>query len=67
MKIFGYAATLGGFILIISAAGSADFYEECKRAVDCVAGDPPSTLGMALQSLAGMMLMASGVYNLIND
>jgi hypothetical protein len=67
MKLFGYVATLGGFIVIASAAGSSEFYEQCKLAADCVAGDPPSTLGMVLQSLGGLVLMASGLYQFIQD
>ncbi len=62
-----YALMLGGFLLIAGAAGSSDFYDQCKAAADCVAGDPPSTLRIVLQSLAGMSMMVMGVSKVLDD
>ena len=61
MKALGYTMAIGGFILIIGTAGSADFYEECRAAADCVAGEPMSTMQMVLQSIAGLIFMGTGI------
>lgn len=61
MKNLGCTIAVAGFIIIVGTAGNADFYEECRRAADCVAGEPMSTLQMTLQSLAGLVMMAIGV------
>jgi len=57
---------LGGFFLIIGTAGSSDFYEECRAAADCVAGEPMSGLQMTLQSIGGLILMAAGAKIMID-
>ena len=61
MKIFGGIAFGIGLLLVAGAAGSSDFYEECRAAADCVAGDAPSTLGIVLKSIAGIILLGLGV------
>lgn len=60
MKTLGYIAAIVGLILIIGTAGNADYYDECKAAVDCVAGEPQSAVSMFLQFIAGLVLMAVG-------
>lgn len=62
MKALGYTAAIVGFLMIIGLAGNSDFYDQCKAAADCVAGEPQSTLSMILQGLAGVVLMAGGSF-----
>ena len=61
MKMIGYSSTIIGFILIAGTAGSSDFYEECRAAADCIAGEPMSMTQMTLQSLGGLILMGLGI------
>ena len=61
MKIFGYGLLVLGFFLIAGAVGAQDFYDECKRAADCVAGAEPSGLVMFSKFIIGLGLMAIGV------
>ena len=56
-----YVLFVGGLFLVASAAGSQDFYEECRAAADCVAGNPPSFLLTIIEMVAGLVLMAMGV------
>lgn len=60
MKILGYTAAVIGFVVMAGTAGSADYYEECRAAVDCVADAPMSMLRMFLQLTAGLFLMVGG-------
>ena len=60
MKALGYIAAIVGFLMIIGVPGNADFYEECRAAADCVAGEPQSVLSMILQLLGGIILLAGG-------
>jgi hypothetical protein len=62
-----YVLMIAGLVLIAGAAGSSDFYDQCKAAADCVAGDPPSTLGIIGQSLLGMFLLWIGVSKVLED
>ena len=62
-----YVLIIGGILLMAGAAGSSDFYDQCKAAADCVAGDPPSTLRIILQSLAGLVMMFIGVAKSLED
>lgn len=66
IKTLGYVMALGGFVLIIAAAGSSDFYEECRLAADCVAGEPQTTFEMVAQAISGLILMAIGVKIIID-
>lgn len=61
MKFAGYVIAVIGFILIAGVAGSSDFYEECRAAADCVAGEPMSTLRIALQSIGGLIIIGFGM------
>ena len=65
MKILGPVIAAVGFFLIIGAAGAQDFWEQCHRAADCVAGDPPSTLHTFVQLIGGLLLMLIGVGKMI--
>lgn len=56
-----------GLILIAGAAGGQDFYDECKAAADCVAGDPPSMFLTIVYSLVGIATMLIGVAGMIKD
>jgi hypothetical protein len=56
-----YVLVVGGLFLVAGAAGSQDFYEECRAAADCVAGDPPSFLLTIFQMVVGLVLMVTGV------
>lgn len=60
MKIFGGILFGLGFLLIAGTAGSSDFYEECRAAADCVAGEPMSLLQIILQSVSGLLMLAFG-------
>lgn len=62
MKNLGYLIVGLGFFLIIGAVGAQDFYEECRAAVDCVAGEPMSGLQVFGQMLAGVLLMLGGSF-----
>ena len=62
-----YVLIIGGILLMAGAAGVSDFYDQCKAAADCVAGDPPSTLRIILQSLAGLVMMFIGVAKSLED
>ena len=67
MKIFGGIAFGLGFLVVAGTAGSADFYEECRAAVDCVAGEPMSDLRMMLQLLVGVVGMVTGICMMAKD
>lgn len=56
-----------GLILIAGAAGGQDFYDECKAAADCVAGDPPSMFLTIVYCLVGIVTMGIGVAGMIKD
>ena len=56
-----YVLVVGGLFLVAGAAGSQDFYEECRAAADCVAGNPPSFLLTIIQMVVGLVLMVTGV------
>lgn len=60
MKIFGGILFGLGLLLIAGTAGSSDFYEECRAAADCVAGEPMSLLQIILQSVSGLLMLAFG-------
>lgn len=61
------ALVIVGLLILAGTAGSSDFYEECRAAADCVAGDPPSMLQMTLQSILGLALMVVGCLGLTNE
>jgi ascorbate-specific PTS system EIIC-type component UlaA len=61
MKVFGGIMFLIGVLLIAGSAGSEDFYEQCKAAVDCVAGDPPSAIGQIIEFAFGLIFSIIGV------
>ena len=60
MKVLGYIAVIIGFVIIAGTAGSADFYDKCRAAVDCVAGEPMSLLQVIAQFIGGLILMVGG-------
>jgi len=66
-KISGFVGLLVGFLLIAGIAGSDDYWEACHRAVDCVAGDPPSLVGEIFQGLLGAIMMAIGFFAVTID
>ena len=55
---------LVGFLILAGTAGSSDFYEECRAAADCVAGEPMGLGQMILQSLLGLALLLAGCLGL---
>lgn len=65
MKVLSAVLSVVGLFLIAGAAGSQDFYEECRIAVDCVAGDPPTIVGTIVMIFVGLILMLVGVVGLI--
>ena len=65
MRVASYIALGLGFFLIAGTAGSSDFYEECRAAADCVAGEPMSGYQILFQLVAGVVLMTGGVLGLI--
>lgn len=67
MKILGGIVFGLGFLLIAGTAGSSDFYEECRAAADCVAGEPMSLLQMILQCVGGVILLGIGALMLNDD
>lgn len=67
MKTAAYITGAIGFFLIAGTAGSSDFYEECRAAADCVAGEPMSTAQFVLQSVAGVLMMAVGFFAAIKE
>jgi hypothetical protein len=56
-----------GLFLIAGAAGGQDFYDECKAAADCVAGDPPSMFLTIVQCIVGMITMFIGVSGMLKE
>jgi hypothetical protein len=60
MKFVGYCLIVVGFLLFIGFAGNDDYWEACHRAVDCVAGDPPTFMSQAIQFVIGVLLMLIG-------
>lgn len=46
-----------GLFFVIGASGRHDFYDECLRAADCVASNPPSLLMTIIIALFGLILM----------
>lgn len=66
MKILGGTIFAIGFLLIAGTAGSSDFYEECRAAADCVAGEPMGVLQMMLQCIGGAILIGIGAL-MMND
>ena len=67
MKIFGGIAFGLGLLLIASVAGASDFYEECRRAADCVAGEEPSIVLGFIKSFIGVVLMGMGVIAITSE
>lgn len=61
MKVFAAIIGFIGFLLIAGTAGSSDFYEECRAAADCVAGEPMSMVQMVFQCIIGLILLVVGV------
>lgn len=56
-----------GLFVIAGAAGGQDFYDECRAAADCVAGDPPSMFLTIVQCLTGVAAMFIGVVGMIKE
>ena len=67
MKIFGGIVFGLGLLLIASVAGASDFYEECRAAADCVAGEEPSTFWAVVKSIFGIGMMGVGVLALSSE
>jgi hypothetical protein len=62
MKTIGYITAIVGFLLIIGTVGNSDYYDQCKAAADCVAGEPQSAVSVFLHLVAGVVLMAIGSF-----
>jgi hypothetical protein len=56
-----------GLFLIAGAAGNQDFYDECKAAADCVAGDPPRMALTIVQCIVGMITMLIGAAGMLKE
>ena len=67
MNIFGGIIFGLGILVLASVAGASDFYEECRAAADCVAGEEPSTFWAVIKSFIGLMLMGLGVLVLTSE
>jgi hypothetical protein len=62
-----YVLLIGGLLLVAGAVGAEDFYEECRRAADCVAGDPPSAVAFGVKIIVGMLMMLGGGAMVLKD
>ena len=62
-----YVLFVGGLFLVAGAAGSQDFYQECRAAADCVAGNPPSFLLTIIGTVVGMTLMGISVVMTVTE
>lgn len=60
MKIAGGLMVGIGFLIIAGTVGATDYYDECRAAADCVAGEAMSELEVAVRMLIGLMVMAIG-------
>lgn len=67
MKFIGIALAIFGFLLIASAPGAQDFYEQCKAAADCVAGDPPGAISIIAKVVGGMVIAWLGIALALQD
>lgn len=47
-----------GLFLVFGAVGEQDFWLECHRAADCLAGPVPTISSLVLWSTVGLALMA---------
>ena len=59
-KIIGTVIATVGFFLFAGTVGASDFYEECRAAADCVAGEPMSFLQVITQLIISVILLAAG-------
>lgn len=57
----GLVRIIIGMMLVFGSVGNHDFYDECLKAADCVAGDPPSLLATVLIAGVGLLFMGWGV------
>ena len=46
-----------GLFIVMGAVGKQDYWLECYRAVDCLAGPAPTTSSLVLWSAIGLVLM----------
>jgi hypothetical protein len=60
MRALSYIMIVLGFLMLAGSAGSQDFYEQCRAAADCVAGDPPSLWGTIAKIVAGLGMLFLG-------
>jgi hypothetical protein len=67
MKTFGTVASFAGLLILASIVGSFDYYDECRAAVDCVAGEEPSILWALVKGIVALILMFVGVSAIISS
>lgn len=67
MRAIGFVLIIMGIFLVFGSIGAHDFYEECKAAADCVAGDPPSMLASIVKTIAGLFMIVFGYAYLKED
>jgi len=60
MKVFGAALFIFGGLLIAGSASADDYWEACRHAVDCVAGDPPTGLVQIAEMTFGLIFAIVG-------
>lgn len=65
MKYVPYICIAVGFLLLAGLAGSSDYYEQCRAAADCAAGEPMSYARMLIQGLIGIVTFGTGVLMIV--
>ena len=66
-KFFGFGLMIVGILVLASSASADDYWEACHRAVDCVAGDPPSVIHMVYGIFVGLILMVIGFFAVTSE
>ena len=67
MKIVGGISFGIGILILAGTTGAADYYDQCRLAADCVAGEPMSDFRLTIQMLTGLVIMSIGVVLLNRD
>jgi hypothetical protein len=63
MKIVSMLLLGVGSFVLLGTVGASDFYEECRAAADCVAGEPMSIGEILVRCAAGIVLICLGILN----
>ena len=63
MKLFNLLLVGFGFFAVLSTVGASDFYDVCRAAADCVAGEPMNIGEILFRCSLGVALISWGVLN----